>query len=194
MRDEFHDDFTVRELREPKRGGALRLALVWLFICVFAAFALPAYLNHLKGGAPQVVATMPGARAATKPPATRIANTVSIPVDRSGHYLLDAGVNGSSVRFLVDTGATYVVLSTVDAEAAGINRNLLTFDQRLATANGEARGALVTLREIRVGQMTQEEVPAVVMDGEVPVSLLGMSFLRRLERYEIRDGQLILSW
>jgi aspartyl protease family protein len=194
MRDEFHDDFIVRELREPKRSGALRLALVWLVICVFAAFAAPAYLNHLKGGAPQVVATMSGARAATRPSPPRIANTVSIPVDRSGHYLLDAGVNGGSVRFLVDTGATYVVLSAADAEAAGINRNLLTFDQRLATANGEARGALVTLREIRVGQMTQEEVPAVVMDGEVPVSLLGMSFLRRLERYEIRDGQLILSW
>lgn len=194
MRDEFHDDFARYELREVKRSGALRLALVWLVICVLAAFAAPAYLNHLKGGAPQVVATMPGARVATKPSPPRIANTVSIPVDRSGHYLLDAGVNGGSVRFLVDTGATYVVLSAADAEAAGINRNLLTFDQHLATANGEARGALVTLREIRIGQMTQEEVPAVVMDGSVPVSLLGMSFLRQLERYEIRDGQLILSW
>ncbi|HXP30796.1 MAG TPA: TIGR02281 family clan AA aspartic protease [Stellaceae bacterium] len=194
MRDEFSDDFTMRERREPKRGGALRLALVWLVICVVAAFAAPAFVNHLKGSAPQLVATMPGARAATKPPAARIANTVSIPVDRSGHYLLDAGVNGGSVRFLVDTGATYVVLSGADAEAAGINRNLLTFNQHLVTANGEARGALVTLREIRIGQMTQEEVPAVVMDGDVPVSLLGMSFLRRLERYEIRDGQLVLAW
>ena len=114
--------------------------------------------------------------------------------DGNGHFLLDAAVNGAPVRFLLDTGATYVVLSDDDAKAAGIERTTLTFDQQFKTANGVVHGALVSLRELRIGQMSQNDVTAVVLDAPEPVSLLGMSFLSRLDRYDIRDGTLTLFW
>ena len=191
--DDFRDSWRERDtLREQRASGTLRWAAGWLIVCVGAAFIAPRLFNHQPGGPFSAAAVPP--RAMAKPAPEPLVNTMSFPGDRSGHFLIDADVNGATVRFLVDTGATYVVLTQSDAEAAGVNPQMLTFDQRVATAKGEAHGAFVTLREIRLGQMTQDDVQAMVLDNPLQVSLLGMSFLRRLSGYEIRDGKLILSW
>lgn len=190
MRD-YRLDEGFEELDEPKPGNALRWALLWLACCVLAALAAPALVNRTTGAGPAAAGHAALARPAKAAPA---ANSVLFPADRSGHFIINAMVNGAPVHFLVDTGATFVVLSDADAQAAGIDRTLLTFDQRLRTADGETRGALVTLRDIRIGQMEQDNVPAMVLDSPVSISLLGMSFLKRLERYEIRDGELTLYW
>jgi aspartyl protease family protein len=110
-----------------------------------------------------------------------------------GHVFIDAYVNGTPVRFMVDTGATVVALRMQDAVAAGIGRDSLDFRLRFATANGIARAAPVTLRDIRIGQMEMDDVRAVVHDN-LPMSLLGQSFLTRLDSYQMRDGELTLNW
>jgi clan AA aspartic protease (TIGR02281 family) len=111
-----------------------------------------------------------------------------------GHFLIDAVVNGAPVDFLVDTGASNIVLTLADAERLGLQPETLRFSQRFATANGEVRGAPVVLREIRVGQFSLFDVPASVNEAPLRVSLLGMSFLERLNGYEVNGRRLILRW
>jgi aspartyl protease family protein len=94
---------------------------------------------------------------------------------------------------LVDTGASLVTLTQADARAAGISSGELVFNHRASTANGPARMAGVRLREIRIGQLSIYDVPAAVME-HLNVSLLGMSFLGRLQSYEMRDSKLTISW
>jgi aspartyl protease family protein len=103
-------------------------------------------------------------------------------------------VNGSPTHFIVDTGASFVTLRPEDARAAGISAGDLHFTMRTSTANGQVRIAPVKLRELRLGQLTMEDVDAVVVESPLPISLLGMSFLKRLDGYEMRDGALVMSW
>ena len=129
-------------------------------------------------------------RAAETGPAV---NTLVYPANEQGHIILDAAVDGASVRFLVDTGASLVTLTPADAEAAGVTPRELVFNHRVSTANGSARMAPVTLREVRIGQLSIHDVPASVLEN-LNISLLGMSFLSRLQSYEMRDGKLTIAW
>lgn len=194
LADETRREASRRQERPARRGSALRLAMVWLFLCLAATLIAPKLVAGLGSLAPGRARPLLSARAVTQRPPNAADNQSVFRADGNGHFLLDAAVNGAPVRFLLDTGATYVVLSDEDAKAAGIERTTLTFDQQFKTANGVVRGALVRLRELRIGQMSQNDVAAVVLDAPEPVSLLGMSFLSRLDRYDIRDGTLTLFW
>jgi aspartyl protease family protein len=121
------------------------------------------------------------------------ANTLIYPANEQGHVILEAAVNGASTRLLVDTGASLVTLTPADARAAGIAPGELVFSHRASTANGPVRMAPVTLREIRIGQLSVYDVPAAVLE-HLHISLLGMSFLSRLQSYEMRDGKLTINW
>lgn len=130
------------------------------------------------------------APAAARPPS----NELIYRREKDGHFYVDADVSGTRVRFLVDTGATVVVLSPADARALGLNIGDRDFSGRATTANGVTRVAPVTLRTITLDQLTLFDVPGIVVEQDMPVSLLGMSFLRRLDSYETRDDQLVLRW
>lgn len=111
-----------------------------------------------------------------------------------GHFYVDADVNGARIRFLVDTGATFVALSPDDARSAGLRVFESDYTARTTTANGVTRVAPVTLRQIELDQMQLFDVRAVVLEKPMPVSLLGMSFLSRLQSYETRSDELVLRW
>jgi aspartyl protease family protein len=111
-----------------------------------------------------------------------------------GHFVIEAEVNGEPVTFLVDTGASEIVLTTADARRLGFDPQRLEFSQRFRTANGEVRGAPVRLRELRVGQFSLYDLNASVNAAPLPVSLLGMSFLERLHGYRVEDHRLVLEW
>lgn len=113
---------------------------------------------------------------------------------QDGHFYLDAKVNGTPLRFLVDTGASSVVLSAEAARRARIRPNRMEYTGRASTANGTVRIAPVTLRELRVGDLRLRDVRGSVNDADMPLSLLGMSFLNRLESFEVSGDQLILRW
>ena len=121
-------------------------------------------------------------------------NEMSIPVSRDGHYYLDVMIDGAEVPFLVDTGASGIFLNHEAADAIGINFDELDFTIRTKTANGYGRAAPVRLRDLRIEEIYMEDVKAIVNDAPMSISLLGMSFLSRLESYEVRNGYLILRW
>jgi aspartyl protease family protein len=110
-----------------------------------------------------------------------------------GHYYISAEVNGASIRFVVDTGATDLVLSQEDAVRAGLDLDALQYSGRANTANGVVRTAFVELDTVRLGTAQDRNVRAVVNEGEMDGSLLGMGYLQKWGRIEIADGELILT-
>jgi clan AA aspartic protease (TIGR02281 family) len=114
--------------------------------------------------------------------------------DSHGQFSFTAAVNGALVRFLVDTGADLVMLTPEDARAVGINPKALAFNRRALTANGEVRIAPVVVREIRIEQLSIDNVVAAVQEQNLKQSLLGLSFLKRLKSFEMREGVLTISW
>ncbi|MBT5049968.1 MAG: TIGR02281 family clan AA aspartic protease [Rhodospirillaceae bacterium] len=111
-----------------------------------------------------------------------------------GHFYVRADIDGNDVGFMVDTGASMVALSMADAENLGYSEKDLNYTGRANTANGVARFAPVVLSQITIGDITVHDVQAVVMEVPMKISLLGMTFLRRLEGFEIKDDELIMRW
>lgn len=111
----------------------------------------------------------------------------------NGHFIIEAKVNGTPLRFLVDTGASDVTLSPADARRLRIDLARLSFNKRYATANGAVFGAPVRLDEIRIGPISVRNVRASVNSADMGRSLLGMSFLERLGRFSISKNILTLT-
>ncbi len=114
--------------------------------------------------------------------------TVTLTADERGHHLADGQINGQAIRFVVDTGASLVALSSSDAQRMGINY-LGGQQTRMSTANGIARAWRVKLDSVSVGSITLNGVDAVVMENIAMPALLGMSFLNRMDMH--RDGQVM---
>lgn len=119
--------------------------------------------------------------------------SLSVPRAPDGHFYVTLDISGRSVDFVVDTGASNMVLTLEDARRVGIDPGRLVFDGQALTANGAVDTAGVTLDEVRLGDFRDTAVPASVNGGELDVSLLGMSYLERFARIEIAGDRLILS-
>jgi aspartyl protease family protein len=110
---------------------------------------------------------------------------------RRGDFAVAAHINGAKVPMVIDTGATSVVLTQEAARAAGLPIEVLDYSVNVDTANGRTRAAPVTLARLAVGNLTERDVPAlVVQHGQLHNNLLGMSFLNRLESWEVRGDKL----
>lgn len=118
---------------------------------------------------------------------------IIVPQSPDGHYYLTLDINGADVDFVVDTGASMVVLSQLDARRVGIDPAALNYLGVAYTANGTVRTADVRLDEVAIGPYVDEGVSAVVNEGQMNGSLLGMSYLGLYDSFAIRDGELILS-
>lgn len=131
---------------------------------------------------------IPGAAISSTP------HVLTVNASDDGHFYVMGAVNGVSVRFLIDTGASDITLGRGDAERAGIATGSLKFDQPYGTANGVGHGAGVTLDSLTAGTISFSKVRVSVNEADMPQSLLGMSFLKRLESYDVRDHKLTLRW
>jgi aspartyl protease family protein len=180
---------------EPERSGgvigwALRQLLFWVAggLAVYLIVAnRGAFLPHRNPAPPPA----PPA-AAVESPVPSLRNSLVLRAGRDGYVMVDASVNGTPLRMAFDTGAAVVSLTQADAARIGIAGGL-NYTIPFATANGRSYGAPVTLREIRIGQLEIDNVQAVVMPN-LNVSLLGQTFLSRLDSYQMKDGVLTLSW
>jgi aspartyl protease family protein len=122
------------------------------------------------------------------------ANTVSIGQAANGHFEVTAQVNDKPVHFLLDTGASTIVLTRADAAKIGVDVNNLNYMTPVTTANGRTMAASITIQEIRIGNISRNNLRALVsQDGQLDGSLLGMNFMNSLSSYTVQRDQLILT-
>ncbi len=118
---------------------------------------------------------------------------IEVPRAPDGHYYLTLSINDTPIRFVVDTGATQMVLTQQDARRAGIDMDRLIYSGRALTANGEVRTAPAQLDTVQLGPFADNGLTAWVNDGDMAGSLLGMDYLQRWSRIEIADNALLLT-
>jgi len=120
--------------------------------------------------------------------------TVEVARGNGGDFSISAQINGARVHMVLDTGASSVVLTQSDAKAAGLPLDLLDYSVSIDTANGRTRAAPVTLDRVAVGSLEEKSVDAlVVQPGQLQTSLLGMSFLNRLQSWQVVGDRLVLK-
>ena len=164
-----------------------RLLLV-LFLSAIAATAVVAYKD------PERVARYSDTisdilRSRAESPA----RAVQILRGQTGEFAVQARINGVATAMVVDTGATSVVLTYETARAAGLPLELLEYDVDVQTAGGHTKAARLTLDRLSIGKLVERSVPALVVPhGQMKTNLLGMSFLDRLESWEVRADRLML--
>jgi clan AA aspartic protease (TIGR02281 family) len=124
------------------------------------------------------------------PPMPRI---VDVPRGNGGEFALQATINGVTTPMIIDTGATSVILSYETAKAIGLPVELLTYNIDVETVSGRTKAARLTLDRLAVGRLVERSVPALIVQrGLMKGNLLGMSFLDRLESWEVRADKLKL--
>jgi aspartyl protease family protein len=119
-----------------------------------------------------------------------VAGSAALQRSDDGHWHAESHVNGRSMTLMVDTGATLVALTQEDARRAVIDVRRLRYDREVRTASGTARAALVQLERLQVGTVRLRKVDAMVIERGLTTSLLGQSFLNRLDAFQVR-GQLL---
>jgi aspartyl protease family protein len=139
---------------------------------------------------PAVVPTV--ATAVVTSPQASFDNAAIIDREPDGHYWTRADVDGTAVKFMVDTGASTVAITFRDAQRIGLKPEDLEFKWEIRTAGGVVHGAAVTLEKIRIGRVEVENVEAMVLREGLEQSLLGMTFLGELYSYEFRKSQLVI--
>ena len=180
---------TVLVLFRERFSKALQAALMWLVIALMLAVGY-SYRTELRAVADRVMAELMPGRPISHSVQARV---VEIVRGRSGDFQVAAQVNGTRVMMVLDTGASTVVLTQEAARAVGLPIDLLTYDVAVDTANGRTRAASVTLDRVTVGGIEERSINALVAQrGQLRTSLLGMTFLNRLESWQVRGDRLVL--
>jgi aspartyl protease family protein len=119
-------------------------------------------------------------------------HVIRIKAEGDGHYYISGSADGVPLKFMIDTGASGIVLPAGAAER--LNVGPLNFDLPTYTANGVTQSAEVTIRKLAVGPYTVSDVPAMVNRGPLDMPLLGMSWLRLFRSIEIQNGVMTLHY
>jgi aspartyl protease family protein len=171
----------------------LNFALGTAAVCCLAAGVLSDSLGRFVS-APGAVPPARDAAATVEPDQPATANATLLHADRQGHFRSAVRINGVMVEAMIDTGASMVALSYEDARHIGLDPPASAPKGRANTANGPVTYTVVRLNEISIDGITVRDVEGAVMPkGSLNGTLLGMSFLRKLSRFEIRDGRLALT-
>ncbi len=174
----------VLVLFREKLSKALEATLFWVVVGLLLVVGYT-YRFELREVADRVIAElMPGHVAGH-------GRSVQVVRGNAGDFAVAAHINGAKIPMVLDTGASSVVLTQEAAKAAGLPIEVLNYSVNVDTANGRTRAAAVTLDRLAVGGLTERAVPALVAQhGQLKTNLLGMSFLNRLESWEVRGDSL----
>jgi aspartyl protease family protein len=176
----------VLALFRQRFSHALESALIWVVVALLLLIGYT-YRFELRDVAERVLAELVPGRAATR------GRTVEVARGPGGSFFVTVMINEARVSTVLDTGASAVVLTQEAAKAAGLPLEVLTYSVSVETANGRARAAPVTLDRLSVGGITERAVPALIAQpGQLRTNLLGMSFLNRLQSWEVRGDKLVL--
>jgi aspartyl protease family protein len=174
----------------------IKFAASFIFLAIIVAMASPR--NHSSSAPVENSAsendsdTDSNSQSSARPKAGN--GSAEVIIDRSpdGHFYADAMVNGAMVHFMVDTGATTIALTKADAQSAGVQFGSGEFTDQASGVNGEVGVKSVTLDRVAIGPVESHDVPAAVVDGDLNISLLGQSWLRRVGTVTIEDDRMIL--
>lgn len=168
---------------------SLKLALAVIFGGLVVFFVATRF-----GPRADAPAAPPQAAAETRGHPVKGVSELVLRAGANGHFTVNAMVNGTSISFLIDTGASSIYLTPADAARLGWTPSRLTFSERYESAAGEVAAAPVTLRSLRIGQLELYDLPASVGEQPATMSLLGMTFLKQFDSYQVRGDRLILTW
>ncbi len=169
-------------------GQTLRTVSLWLAIVLVVVVGY-SYRSELGDVGLRVRGELQPGRAMTTAPREMV-----VARDGDGHFTVQGRVNGQVVLFLVDTGASGILLSPDDARRAGLDMAGMRFDRLAETANGVGRSANVTVAQLEIGDLHLQDIDMSVNQAPLSVSLLGMSFLNRLESFQVKGDRLYLKW
>lgn len=127
------------------------------------------------------------------PAASVSGGEVRVPLAADGHYWIEAAVNGTRTRFMVDTGATVTTLSAEGAGEAGVEPDPLRLPVVMRTANGDVEAQMARIETLKFGSIVARDLDVVVSDTTGGLNVLGMNFLSRLKGWRVEEGVLILS-
>jgi aspartyl protease family protein len=176
----------VFSLFRKRISFAFEAALFWVAVALILVVGYT-YRMELQEVADRVLAELIPGRTATR------ARIVEVARGRAGDFSIAAQINGARISMVLDSGASSVVLTPEAAKAAGLPLEVLQYSVSVDTANGRARAAPVTLDRIAIGGLTERSVSALIAQpGQLKTSLLGMSFLNRLESWEVRGDKLLM--
>jgi len=165
---------------------ALEAAVLWIVIALLLMLGYT-YRFQLHDIADQVMAELVPGRIADS------GRTVALARAQSSDFQITTDINGHSIPMILDTGASSVVLTNEAAKAVGLPVEVIKYTVNIATANGHTKAAEVTLDRVAVGSIVERAVPALIAQpGQLKTSLLGMSFLNRLQSWEVRGDKLVL--
>lgn len=164
--------------------------IVTMLVAVLVGWTAGRYPAR-KAGA--VAAAGAETRPADDPRTRPIPGTVDLERSAQGHFIGGGYANDASLTFMVDTGATLVVLGRNDAERAGLHVTPRDFDGEARTADAVVRVAHVRLKRVRIGGIQVADVPAVVVDVADTTPLLGQSFLARIDKVAIEGDRMTLT-
>ena len=118
---------------------------------------------------------------------------IILSADERGHFSVIGKVNGKRIHFLIDTGATGIVLSSRHARKIGINTDKLNYDMPMQTANGIANSARYKIQSLTIGHIALNNITVYVNQANMTESLLGMTFLNKLESFRVEGRNMILK-
>lgn len=177
---------TVLTLFRERFAQAVTMAMMWVVVGMLLVVGY-SYRFELHQIADRVLADLVPGRVVSE------GRTVAVARTNGGDFAINAQINGARVAMVLDTGASSVVLTREDAKAAGLPIEVLDYSVNIDTANGRARAAPVTLDRVAVGSLVERSVDALVAPpGQLKTSLLGMSFLNRLQSWEVSGDRLLL--
>lgn len=170
--------YLVVEMR-VRPGKMLRLAAAWGMIFL-GAIAIAGMWGDIRNAILPQARMLEGGR-------------IEVPMGDDGHYHLTAQINGTDLRFIIDTGASTIALGQGDARKVGIDPDALRYLGQAQTANGTVETATVMLSSVVIGDIKDDDVPALILRSELDTSLMGMSYLSRFARVSIEANRLILE-
>lgn len=176
----------VLTLLRERFSRAIETAMVWVAVALLLAVGY-GFRSELREVADRVLAELLPGQAAGR------SRVVEIMRGGQGNFSVAAQLNTARISMVLDTGASSVVLTQDAAKAAGLPIEVLTYTVPVDTANGRTRAAPVTLNSLSVGGIVERSVPALIAQpGQLRTSLLGMSFLNRLESWQVRGDKLVM--
>jgi aspartyl protease family protein len=176
----------VLALFRERFSRAIESALIWVVVALLLAIGYT-YRVELNDVADRVLAELVPGHAAGR------ARVVEIARGGNGSFPVTTQLNGARIAMVLDTGASSVVLTQEAAKAAGLPVEVLAYTIVVDTANGRTRAAPVTLDSVSIGGIEERAVPALIAQrGQLRTNLLGMSFLNRLESWEVRGDKLVM--